>query len=166
MVSMNPAIFSTPDLCDMHPEQVRVLDPLFRSYGGHSCFGGEIVTVKCFEDNSRVKELAAQDGRGKVMVVDGGGSLRRALLGDLVAESAVRNGWAGFLIFGCVRDVAAIAALPLGIMALNACPVKTERKNIGDVNVPIAFAGQAFHPGEYIYADGSGILVSSQNLIA
>lgn len=162
---MSPPAFSTPDLCDEYPGQVRVVEPLFRSYGGHSRFCGEIVTVKCFEDNSRVKDLVAQDGRGKVMVVDGGGSLRKALLGDLVAASAVSNGWAGFLVFGCIRDVEAIAVLALGVMALNAIPVKTEKRNLGDINVPVSFAGQTIKPGEYLYVDGSGIIVSNQKLI-
>lgn len=162
---MSSIVFSTPDLCDQYPERVRVLDALFRSYGGQIRFTGEIVTVKCFEDNSRVKELAAQEGRGKVMVVDGGGSLRKALLGDLIAESAINNGWAGFLIFGCIRDVEVIAALSLGVVALNATPLKTERKNLGEVNVPVSFAGQTFHPGEYLYVDASGILVSETKLI-
>lgn len=166
MTGTSPAVFSTPDLCDQYPERVRVLEALFRSYGGQPRFCGEVVTVKCFEDNSRVKELAAQDGRGKVMVVDGGGSLRKALLGDLIAESAVRNHWAGFLVFGCVRDVEAIAILPLGVVALNAVPLKTERRNLGEVNIPVSFAGQTIYPGEYLYVDGSGILVTGQNLLA
>jgi len=158
-----PELISTPDLCDQHPGKVRVLEALFRSYGGQSRFYGEIVTVKCFEDNSRVKELAAENGRGKVMVVDGGGSLRKALLGDLIAETASKNHWAGFLIFGCVRDVEAIAALPLGVMALNAAPLKTERQNRGEVNIPVSFAGQTFHSGEFLYVDGSGILIANEN---
>ncbi|HEY3700028.1 MAG TPA: ribonuclease E activity regulator RraA, partial [Spongiibacteraceae bacterium] len=108
---------STPDLCDQFPE-VRVLTPMLRNYGGKSAFGGEIVTVKCFEDNSLVKEQLALPGGGKVLVVDGGGSLRRALLGDQIAASAVKNGWSGVLIYGCVRDVDAIAALDLGVQAL------------------------------------------------
>jgi len=166
MTGISHVVFSTPDLCDQHSERVRVLEPIFRSYGGRPRFCGEIVTIKCFEDNSRVKELAAQDGRGKVMVVDGGGSLRRALLGDLIAESAVKNGWSGFVIFGCVRDVEVIATLALGVVALNAVPLKTERRNLGEINIPVSFASQTFHPGEYLYVDGSGILVADQNLLA
>jgi len=165
MNSSDYTAFTTPDLCDQYPEEVRVLEPLFRSYGGQSRFYGEIVTVKCFEDNSRVKELAAQEGRGKVMVVDGGGSLHKALLGDLIAESALNNGWAGFLIYGSLRDVEVMATFPLGVLALNAIPLKTERRNLGEINIPVSFAGQTFHPGQYLYADRSGILVADDNLL-
>lgn len=166
MAGISPVIFSTPDLCDQHPERVRVLEALFQSYGGQPRFCGEIVTVKCFEDNSRVKELAAQDGQDRVMVVDGGGSLHKALLGDLIAGSALKNRWSGFLIFGCVRDVEVLATLSLGVMALNAVPLKTERRNLGEINIPVSFAGQTFHPGQYLYADRNGILVADQNLLA
>ena len=97
--------FTTPDLCDEYPELIKVAEPIFNSFGGKLEFGGEIVTIKCFEDNSLVKENAAKPGKGKVMVVDGGGSLRRALMGDLVAADAVKNGWEGIIIYGCIRDV-------------------------------------------------------------
>jgi len=161
-----PAInFSTADLSDNHPESVRVLDSIFNNYGGKKIFAGEIVTVKCFEDNSLVKEQAAKNGTGKVMAVDGGGSLRKALLGDMIAASAVKNGWQGFLIFGCIRDVDLISALPLGVKALNTTPIKTEKRGMGDVNVAVTFAGQTIIPGEYIYADNNGILISSKKLI-
>ncbi|HMM26498.1 MAG TPA: ribonuclease E activity regulator RraA, partial [Pseudoxanthomonas mexicana] len=99
--------WTTPDLCDQYPD-VQVAEPVFRGYGGRIAFAGPAVTVKCFEDNSRVRELAATPGEGRVMVVDGGGSLRRALLGDQIAANAVKHGWSGFLIFGCVRDVDAL----------------------------------------------------------
>lgn len=152
--------WSTPDLCDAHPE-VRVLAPMLRNFGSSSAFGGEIVTVKCFEDNSLVKEQAARPGAGKVLVVDGGGSLRKALLGDLIAASAVQNGWEGLVIYGCVRDVDALAALPLGVQALGAIPLKTEKRGIGDLNVPVTFGGITFHPGEFVYADNNGVIVSA-----
>ncbi|AKK68230.1 MULTISPECIES: ribonuclease E activity regulator RraA [Xanthomonas translucens group] len=156
--------WTTPDLCDAHPE-VQVAEPLFRSYGGHAAFCGAIVTVSCFEDNARVRELAATPGAGRVIVVDGQGSLRRSLLGDQIAENAVRNGWAGLLLHGCVRDVEALAALPLGVQALAACPRKTERRGLGEVDVPLRFAGVAFLPGHWLYADRNGVLVAAQALL-
>ncbi len=157
--------FVTPDLCDDYPDDVRVLAPMFHNYGGKKNFFGEVVTVKCFEDNSLVKEQAGLPGHGKVMVVDGGASLRKALLGDMIAENAVKNGWEGFIINGCIRDVDAIAALELGVQALNTIPLKTEKRGIGDLNVPITFGGQTINPGEFIYADNNGIVISSKALI-
>jgi regulator of ribonuclease activity A len=155
---------TTPDLCDAHPDEVRVADPIFRSYGGRDFFGGQIVTVRCFEDNSKVKELVATPGKGKILVVDGGGSLRRALLGDQLAQQAVANGWEGILINGCLRDVQIIATLDLGVQALASHPMKTEKRGIGDVDVAVSFAGLTFLPGEWLYADANGILVSSSAL--
>ncbi len=158
-------IISTPNLCDAHPELIRVVDPVFKNYGDKSSFGGEIVTVKCFEDNSRVKELANTEGTGKVMVVDGGGSLKKALLGDLIAQSAADNGWAGFIIFGCIRDVEPIGTMKIGVKALNSIPLKTERKGVGEKDIPITFAGVTFNPGEFVYSDETGIIISSEQLV-
>lgn len=155
---------TTPDLCDAHPERVRVADPIFRCYGGRDFFGGRIVTVKCFEDNSRVKELVGMPGRGQVLVVDGGGSLRRALLGDQLAQQAASNGWEGILINGCLRDVQIIATLDLGVQALASHPVKTEKRGLGDIDVPVTFAGISFAPGEWLYADANGVVVSAGSL--
>jgi regulator of ribonuclease activity A len=157
--------FSTPDLCDQFPDLVQVLTPMFNSYGGIDNFGGEIVTVKCFEDNSLVKEQVALPGAGKVLVVDGGGSLRKALLGDMLAASAVKNGWQGLIIYGCIRDVEAINAMQLGVQALNTIPLKTEKRGIGDLNIPITFGGVTFKPGEFVYADRNGVVVATNVLI-
>ncbi len=154
----------TPDLCDEHPELVRVLEPMLSNFGGREAFRGEIVTVKCFEDNSLVKEHLATPGKGKVMVVDGGGSLRKALLGDMIAESAVKNDWAGVIIYGCIRDVSTVSGLDLGVQALATIPLKTEKRGIGDYNVPVTFGGVSFNPGEYIYADSNGVIVSTKPL--
>lgn len=156
---------STPDLCDDHPDSVRVLEPIFKNYGGKTSFGGEVVTIKCFEDNSRVKESAATPGKGKVMVVDGGGSLKKALLGDLIAEDALNNGWEGFIIYGCIRDAGPIMNMQIGVKALNSIPLKTQRKGVGEKDIEISFAGVTFKPGEYIYSDTTGIIVSSEPLI-
>ena len=160
-----PVNYSTPDLCDDNPELVRVLEPMLANFGGRESFGGEIVTIKCHEDNSLVKENAGKPGQGKVMVVDGGGSLRRALLGDMIAENAVKNGWEGLIIYGCIRDVDAIGELDLGVQALATIPVKTDKRGIGDLNVPVTFGGVTFNPGEYVYADNNGVIVSASALI-
>lgn len=157
--------FVTPDLCDDFPDDVRVLAPMFNNYGGKRNFYGKVVTVKCHEDNSLVKEQAGLAGEGRVLVVDGGGSLRKALLGDMIAENAVKNGWAGFVIYGCIRDVDAISSLDLGVQALNTIPLKTEKRGIGDLNVPVTFGGVTINPGEFIYADNNGVVVSSKALI-
>lgn len=155
--------WTTPDLCDTHPE-VQVAEPLFRGFGGRVAFHGAIATVRCHEDNSRVRELAGTPGQGRVMVVDGGGSLRRALLGDQIAATAARNGWAGFLIHGAVRDVEVLAQLDLGVQALAAHPMKTEKRGLGEVDVPVRFAGVDFHPGHWLYADANGVIVSARAL--
>ncbi len=154
----------TPDLCDQHPGAVRVLEPMLSNYGGREAFGGEVVTVKCFEDNSLVKDHLARPGHGKVLVVDGGGSLRRALVGDMIAAGAVRNGWEGVIIYGCIRDVSAISGLDLGVQALATIPVKTERRGLGDFNVAVTFGGVTFTPGDYVYADSNGVVVAGHAL--
>jgi len=153
-----------PDLCDQYPEQVRLLQPVFNSYGNNIIFGGEIVTVKCFEDNSIVKQLVNQPGLGRVIVVDGGGSLRKALLGDMLAQAASDNGWAGLVINGVIRDAGTIATIALGVQAINTSPMKTEKLGAGLLNVPLEFAGQVIKPGDYIYADLNGVLISDSAL--
>lgn len=153
----------TPDLCDEYPE-VQVVEPMFANFGGVEAFGGEIVTVKCFEDNSVVKEQVGLPGEGKVMVVDGGGSMRNALLGDMLAEKAAKNGWAGLIIYGCIRDVDVIAETELGVQAMGSNPRKTEKRGLGDLNVPVTFGGVTFKPGEFVYADNNGVIVSEKAL--
>ncbi len=155
---------STPDLCDEYPQLVRVVDPLFANYGARKQFYGPLVTVKCFEDNSRVKELIATAGRGRVLVVDGGGSMRRALLGDRLAEQASRNGWSGIIIYGCIRDVDQIMHTDIGVQALGVHPMKTAKRGIGEIDLAVTFAGVCFQPGDFCYADNNGIIVSSTAL--
>lgn len=152
--------YVTPDLCDAYPDQVQVLDPMFSNFGGRDSFGGQIVTIKCFEDNSLVKQQVELDGKGKVLVVDGGGSLRCALLGDMLAEKAAKNGWEGLVIYGCVRDVDVLIQTDVGIQALASHPRKTDKRGIGDLDVVVTFAGVTFRPGEYVYADNNGVIVS------
>ncbi|WP_296542769.1 ribonuclease E activity regulator RraA [Rhodoferax sp.] len=173
---MNPA-FATCDLCDAHkneaPEVFRVLPPVFKDFGARRVFCGPVVTVKCFEDNSLVK--AAVDsvgfddtpaGRiGKVLVVDGAGSLRRALLGGNLGAAAARNGWAGVLLDGCVRDVAELAVQDVGIRALASNPMPTEKKNQGLQDLAVQIQGVWVHPGDWLYADADGMVVSATRLV-
>ncbi len=161
---------STPDICDefekeLDSGELRVLESLFVSYGKNQQFSGQIVTVSCFEDNSKVKQLAGEKGEQRVMVVDGGGSRQKALLGDMIAANAVNNGWAGFVFNGAVRDVDALNDLPLGVRALGSVPVKTEKLDRGEIGVPVSFAGHTIKPGEWLYADNNGILISSRQLL-
>ena len=154
-----------PDLCDQHFDQLSVMEPIFQSYGKATIFSGQAVTVKCFEDNSLVKELAGTPGEGRILVIDGGGSTRRALLGDMIAENAVNNGWAGFVIYGAIRDVATINTLNLGVKAIAACPVKTEKRGLGDAGIDLHFAGVSIAEGDYIYADLNGVVVAKEPLL-
>ncbi len=153
-----------PDLCDEFPDLVTVVEPMFANFGGRESFGGQIVTIKAFEDNSLVREQVALPGTGKVLVVDGGGSMRRAMLGDLLAEKAAGNGWEGIVIYGCIRDVNAIADTDIGVQALGSHPMKTDKRGLGDLNVVLNFGGVTFRPGDYLYADNNGVLVASQPL--
>lgn len=156
--------YLTPDLCDAYPDLVQVLEPMFSNFGGRDSFGGQIVTLKCFEDNSLVKEQVELDGKGKVLVVDGGGSLRCALLGDMLAEKAAKNGWEGLVIYGCVRDVDILIQTDVGVQALASHPKKSNKRGVGELDVPVTFAGVTFRSGEYVYADNNGVLVSPSPL--
>lgn len=154
----------TADLCDNYAELIKVVDPIFKSYGGHSRFAGLIETVKVYEDNVLVKNKLQQAGNGKVLVVNGGGSLRCALVGDLIAQMAADNGWAGIVVYGCIRDSAAIAEIPIGIKALNTHPLKSIKHGRGDLDLPVTFAGVTFVAGHYLYSDEDGIIVAEQDL--
>ena len=154
-----------PELCDQFEGLVKVVEPMFTSFGGKERFSGQIVTLKCHEDNSKVRELAGQDGTRKVLVVDGGGSLRRALLGDMLAEKAAKNGWEGMVIYGCIRDVNAIGSINFGVQALAAHPMKTEKRGLGEINQDVHFGGVTFVPGHFIYADNNGVLVAPHPLL-
>lgn len=155
----------TTDLCDNHPDKVRIALPIgFKDFGGTKMFSGKIETVKCFEDNSFVRKALEQNGEGKVLVVDGGGSMRCALLGDMLAEFGVKNKWNGIVVYGCIRDSAAIAPLAIGVKALATMPVKSNKRNEGQPNIAVSFAGIDFIPGEMIYCDEDGIIVSKEAL--
>ncbi len=155
---------SVPDICDEFIDEISVLDPLFRDFGGTARFSGEVVTIKCFEDNSLVRDAVNSEGRGRVLVVDGGGSLRRALLGDLLAAKAVENGWQGLLINGCVRDVEILETIDLGVKALNSHPVKTDKRGKGQTGISVCFAGCTIQAGDYLYSDANGVVVAPRNL--
>jgi regulator of ribonuclease activity A len=150
----------TADLCDEHGADLQVCEPVFHAYGGRRAFSGPVSTVRCFEDNSRVKEAVESPGEGRVLIVDGGGSRRCALLGDKLGEAAVRNGWAGVIIHGCIRDSAELAHMNLGIRALATLPMRSEKRGLGDRDVPVRFAGATFHPGDHVYVDEDGVVVS------
>ncbi|UTH72999.1 ribonuclease E activity regulator RraA [Chromobacterium sp. IIBBL 290-4] len=156
--------FATTDLCDAFENEIQVLEPIFQSFGGHARFHGRIVTLKLFEDNSLVRETLGEDGQGKVLVVDGGGSRRCALLGDQLGEMAVKNGWAGLVIDGCVRDSVALAQLPLGVKALAAHPRKSVKTGAGQKQLAIRIAGQDIEPGQWLYADEDGVIISPRAL--
>jgi regulator of ribonuclease activity A len=156
--------FSTPDLTDSDPEARALILP-WRDFGGRERFFGQAVTIKCFEDNSLVKALVQQPGNGKLIVVDGGESPRRALLGDQLAAAAVDNGWSGLVIAGAVRDVEILQTLPLGVKALFACPQKTDKRGEGQQSVAIEVGGVQIDGGDYVYADMNGVIVSKKALL-
>ncbi len=169
--------FATCDLCDDHKGdfsgEFRVLLPVFRDFGQVKKFSGPVETVKCFEDNTLVKAAVDSSGIvdtpqgrvGKVLVVDGGGSMRRALLGGNLGAAAVRNGWAGVVIDGCVRDSAELAGHAVGIRALAVMPLPTEKRQEGQANVAVQVQGVWVRPGDWLYADEDGIVVASRALV-
>jgi regulator of ribonuclease activity A len=158
-------VISTPDIADQHADVVQALELEFRNYGGISQFYGQAVTIKCHEDNSLVKELVGSAGEGRVIVVDGGGSRRRALLGDMLAEKAASNGWAGLVINGVIRDVDQIGATALGVQALGTIPLKTEKLGVGQQQIALHMGGVVVQPGDWIYADNNGVLVARRQCL-
>ena len=157
--------FKTADLCDDHSATLQICEPLFSSFGGRARFYGEVSTIKCFEDNSLVREAVAEPGEGRVLVVDAGGSLRCAMLGDLLAAKAVENGWSGVIMNGLIRDSADIAGMDLGVKALGTFPLKSVKKGIGERDVIVHFAGVRFSPGSHVYSDEDGIICSDTPLL-
>lgn len=164
--------FKTTDLCDEHFElcnqfsdRLQIAEPVFGDYGDELRFSGPIVTLKVFEDNTLVRKVLEEPGEGRVLVVDGGGSTRCALLGDQLAELAEENGWAGVVVNGCIRDSAVINDIGIGVKALGVHPLKTVKRNTGERNVPVRFAGVTFRPGSYLYADEDGLIVSEKPLL-
>ena len=158
---MSPA---TADLSDQHPDDTALAAPGFRDYGRRTAFAGPIATVRCFEDNSKVREALEEDGRGRVLVVDGGGSMRCALLGDRLAALAAKNGWSGVVVNGCIRDSAAVGEADIGVKALAAHPRKSVKRGAGEREVALRFADADFVPGHWLCADADGILLCPRAL--
>ena len=154
----------TADLCDEFAADIQVADPIFRIYGGRRNFGGQVVTVRVFEDNPLIRSALEEAGSRRVLVVDGGASQRCALLGGNIARLASENGWSGVVINGCIRDRAEVDATDIGVRALNTCPRKSRKQGLGDKGVDLFFAGMDVRPGDYIFADEDGIVVSGRDL--
>jgi regulator of ribonuclease activity A len=156
--------FKTADLCDANEDRVRVLDLPLRDFGGSISFHGPVSTIRALEDNSRVREAVAEPGEGRVLVIDGGGSTRRSMLGDNLAALATKNGWAGVVVHGVIRDTEAIGQLALGVKALGTCPRKTEKLGQGLRDVPLQFGGVSIAPGEWLYADEDGVVLLARSV--
>jgi len=156
--------FATPDLCDEFGAEVRVAEPMFGDFGGVERFAGPIATLRVFEDNGLVRQALEMPGGGRVLVIDGGGSLRTALVGGNLAVLAHQNGWRGLVVYGCIRDAAEIASTPIGVKALQAVPRRSAKAGAGERGVPVAFAGVTFAPGAWLYADRDGIVVADRKL--
>ena len=155
--------FTTPDLSDAYPD-ARALAPILKNLGGKKTFWGMIETLQCPDDNSFVKELLNSDGEGKILVVDAKGISTVALLGDMIAEAGVQNNWSGVVINGYVRDIDILCKLNIGVQALGTMPVRSEKKNQGQLGIDITFGGITFSRGNYIYADNNGLLLSKEEL--
>jgi regulator of ribonuclease activity A len=156
--------YNTSELCNIYADLIDVVDPIFCNYGGRSSFGGQVVTIKCFENNGLIQKVVAENGIGKVLVIDGGGSTRRALIDLSIAEQAAKNAWEGIVCYGSVRDVDALEELDLGIQCLVSIPVGASDEDIGESDLAINFAGVTFLPEDHIYADNTGIILSPEPL--
>ncbi len=160
-----PNNFAIADLYDAHADELRVVEPMFNSYGGEHTFSGPITTLKAFEDNTFVRSMLEEPGEGKVLVVDAGGSMRCAMVGDNLAKLGIDNGWAGIIVYGCIRDSLEIGEMAIGVKAVNTNPKKSQKQNRGDQDIEVTFGGVTFVPGEYVYADPDGVAVSQRNLL-
>ncbi|MGO1246666.1 MAG: ribonuclease E activity regulator RraA [Oceanisphaera sp.] len=156
--------YNTSELCDIYIDMVDVVEPMFASFGGRNSFAGSVSTVKCFESNGLIIEAVKEDGAGRVLLIDGGGSLRRALIDATIAETAADNGWEGIICYGSVREVDALEDINIGIQALASIPVGSDDTNIGEYQVPVNFGGVTFLPADHIYADTTGVILSPEPL--
>ena len=152
--------YDTSELCDIYQEDINVVEPLFSNFGGQSAFSGQIITVKCFEDNGLLYDLLEENGKGRILLVDGGGSVRKALIDAELAQLAVSNEWEGIVVYGAVRQVDALSELDLGIQAMAGCP----SEGIGESDIRVNFGGVTFFSGDYLYADNTGIILSEEPL--
>lgn len=156
--------YDTSELCDIYHEEVNVVEPLFANFGGRTSFGGQIITVKCFEDNGILYELLEESGEGRVLVVDGGGSVRRALIDAELARLAVENNWEGIVVYGAVRQVDELEEMDIGIQALASTPAGADSQAIGESDVRVNFGGVTFFSGDHLYADNTGIILAEEAL--
>ena len=156
--------YNTSELCNVYADLIDVVEPIFCNYGGRTSFGGKVVTIKCFESNGLVKQIAETDGAGKVLVIDGGGSTRRALIDIDIAEAAADNGWEGMVCYGSVRDVDALEEIEIGIQGLVSIPVGATDNELGESDLAVNFGGVTFLPDDHIYADNTGIILSPEPL--
>ena len=154
----------TSELCDLYAEQVDVVEPIFSSFGGVSNFYGKVTTVKCFESNGLIAEVLEENGEGRVLVIDGGGAVRRGLIDVELAQLAVDNGWEGIVVYGAVRQIQQLENLDIGIHALAPIPVRADESSAGESDVPVNFGGVTFFPEDYIYADLTGVILSQEPL--
>ena len=154
----------TSELCDLYAEQVDVVEPIFSSFGGVSNFYGKVTTVKCFESNGLIAEVLEENGEGRVLVIDGGGAVRRGLIDAELAQLAVDNGWEGIIVYGAVRQIQQLENVDIGIHALAPIPVSADESTAGESDVPVNFGGVTFFPEDYIYADLTGIILSQEPL--
>lgn len=154
----------TSELCDLYAEQVDVVEPIFSSFGGVSNFYGKVTTVKCFESNGLIAEVLEENGEGRVLVIDGGGAVRRGLINAELAQLAVDNGWEGIIVYGAVRQIQQLENLDIGIHALAPIPVSADESSAGESDIPVNFGGVTFFPEDYIYADLTGIILSQEPL--
>lgn len=156
--------YNTTELCSIYTDLVDVIEPIFSNYGGRFSFGGQVVTVKCFENNGLIYQLAATNGTGKIMVIDGGGSTRRALINIAIAETAANNGWEGIVCYGSVCDVDALEEVDIGIQSLVSIPVQASDSESGESDLAINFGGVTFLPDDHLYADNTGMILSPDPL--
>lgn len=154
----------TSELCDLYAEQVDVVEPIFSSFGGVSNFYGKVTTVKCFESNGLIAEVLEENGEGRVLVIDGGGAVRRGLIDAELVQLAVDNGWEGIIVYGAVRQIQQLENLDIGIHALAPIPVSADESSAGESDIPVNFGGVTFFPEDYIYADLTGIILSQEPL--
>jgi regulator of ribonuclease activity A len=155
---------NTADLCDRYAAEIQVAEPLFQDYGHVGAFFGAIATVQVYEDNVLVRQVLETPGNGRVLVVDGGGSTRCALVGDMLASLGHQHGWAGMVIYGCIRDRIAVGNVAIGMKALNTNPLRSHKEGGGRCDLPVTFAGVTFIPGHYVYADEDGLIVAPRAL--
>ncbi|KMJ46218.1 ribonuclease activity regulator protein RraA [Xenorhabdus khoisanae] len=157
---VKPMKYDTSELCDIYQEDINVVEPLFSNFGGRTSFGGQIITVKCFEDNGLLYDLLEENGLGHILLVDGGGSVRKALVDAELAQLAANNEWEGIVVYGAVRQVDHLAELDIGIQAMAAIPAGSNSEGVGESDIRVNFGGVTFFSGDYLYADNTGIVLS------